>query len=193
MTGLAGPIASDENEFLERFHQGLVRYGRKRACQDLKTHDSRTNRVNRGFQLCERQHRKVGCPVKIDKSKYDSDGQLKKGLFKEQFKDGALSCIGEYINGEKTGEWKYYLRNGLLKAIGRYANGKMTGEWKWYRENGKLMQTGEFEEEKRVGLWKRYHANGALYDEGQYVNDKKVGEWRIYDSNGKLRKTTNHK
>ena len=41
--------------------------------------------------------------MKMDKNKYDSKGQLKNGLFKEYFKDGTLSCVGEYLNGEKTG------------------------------------------------------------------------------------------
>jgi antitoxin component YwqK of YwqJK toxin-antitoxin module len=50
-------------------------------------------------------------------SKYGADGQLKNGVFKEYFKDGTLSCVGEYSNGEKIGEWKYYLKNGLLKLL----------------------------------------------------------------------------
>jgi antitoxin component YwqK of YwqJK toxin-antitoxin module len=135
-----------------------------------------------------------GCtPMKMDKSKYAADGRPKNGMIKECFKDGALSCVGEYRNGAKIGEWKYYLRNGSLKAIGRYSNGELTGEWKWYRENGKLMQTGSFDDEKRMGVWTRYHPNGALYDEGEYVNDKRAGEWRTYDTQGKLTKTTRHK
>jgi len=89
--------------------------------------------------------------VKVDKSKHDTHGQLKYGIFKELFKDGALSCVGEYRNGEKIGEWKYYLGNGLTKAVGRYDHGKMTDEWKWYCENGELMQTGSFDDEKKVG------------------------------------------
>jgi antitoxin component YwqK of YwqJK toxin-antitoxin module len=66
--------------------------------------------------------------MKLDKSKCDADGRLKNGTFKEYFKDGVLSRVGEYRAGEKTGEWKYYLRNGSLKAIGSYDHGKMTGE-----------------------------------------------------------------
>jgi len=57
--------------------------------------------------------------MKSDKSRYDASGQLKNGLFKEHFKDGSLSCVGKYKDGEKTGEWKYYLRNGVLRAVGR--------------------------------------------------------------------------
>jgi antitoxin component YwqK of YwqJK toxin-antitoxin module len=53
--------------------------------------------------------------MKIGRSKFDAYGRLKNGLIKEFFKDGTLSCVGEYRNGEKIGEWKYYLRNGLPK------------------------------------------------------------------------------
>ena len=101
--------------------------------------------------------------MKMEKSKHDSRGRLKSGIFKEHFKDGSLSSIGKYNNGEKTGEWKYYLHNGLLKAVGRFSQGKMIGEWTWY-----------------------------LYDEGKYMDDKKIGEWRTYDARGKLVKTTRH-
>jgi antitoxin component YwqK of YwqJK toxin-antitoxin module len=90
-------------------------------------------------------------PIKMDANKHDDSAALKNGMVKEFFKDGVLSCTGEYGNGEKIGVWKYYLRNGSLKAIGKYADGKLTGEWKWYRENGKLMQTGSFNGRKENG------------------------------------------
>ncbi len=54
---------------------------------------------------------------------------MKEGVFKQYFKDGTVSCVGEYVNGERSGEWKYYLRSGLVKAIGCYDQGKMTGAW----------------------------------------------------------------
>jgi len=67
--------------------------------------------------------------MKTDKSKDDADGQLKSGICKEFFKDGAVSCVGEFRSGAKIGERRYYLRKGLLKAIGRFSNSKMKGEW----------------------------------------------------------------
>ena len=129
----------------------------------------------------------------MDKSRHESKGRPKDGIFKEYFKDGTLSCVGQYSRGEKTGEWKYYLRNGLLKAVGKFSYGKMIGEWTWYRENGEVMQIGAFNDEKKSGSWRRYHPNGALYDEGKYIADKRVGEWRTYDADGRLAKTTRHK
>ena len=47
--------------------------------------------------------------MKMDNSKYDADGQLKDGLFKEYFKKGAVASEGLFKNDEKSGEWKYYL------------------------------------------------------------------------------------
>lgn len=89
-----------------------------------------------------------GVVFQMDQTKFDADGRLKNGVFKEFFKDGTLSSVGEYSEGEKVGEWRYYLRNGLLKAIGRFSNGKMTGEWAWYRENGEPMNTGSFNDDE---------------------------------------------
>src|SRR5690242_17821129 len=129
----------------------------------------------------------------MDKNKHESKRRPKDGTFREYFKDGALSSIGQYRRGEKTGEWKYYLRNGLLKAVGKFSRGKMTGEWTWFRENGEVMQIGAFADEKRVGTWQRYHPKGALYDQGKYIDDRKVGEWRSFDAKGRLVKTTRHK
>ena len=58
-----------------------------------------------------------------DKSKCDADGQLKNGIFKEFFKDGALSCVGKYRNGEKIGEWRTYDAKGKLTKTTRHKRG----------------------------------------------------------------------
>ena len=44
--------------------------------------------------LEERPRQKRITHMKVDKSKYDSNGQLKNGIFREHFKDGTLSCVG---------------------------------------------------------------------------------------------------
>jgi antitoxin component YwqK of YwqJK toxin-antitoxin module len=111
--------------------------------------------------------------MKMDNSKIDKDGALKNGAHKEHFKDGSVSCEGDFKAGERIGEWKYYLADGKLKAIGKYKDGKMTGEWKWYRTNGKLMQTGSFDDDIKSGLWIRYREDGSLMDETEFIKGKK--------------------
>ena len=72
--------------------------------------------------------------MKTDKSKYDKDGNLKNGLFKEYFRDGSIACEGQHRNGNKTGEWKFYFKNGRLQSVGKYDDDVISGSWKWYRE-----------------------------------------------------------
>jgi antitoxin component YwqK of YwqJK toxin-antitoxin module len=117
--------------------------------------------------------------MKMDNSKFDTHANLKNGVHKDFFKDGSVSCEGNFEDRERTGEWKYYLANGRLKAIGNYTNGKMTGEWKWYRDNGKLMQTGSFDNEIKTGLWTRYREDSTLLDETEFRNGKK-GKIKMY-------------
>jgi antitoxin component YwqK of YwqJK toxin-antitoxin module len=106
-------------------------------------------------------------------SQSTKDGKPPDGIYKEYFKNGAVSCEGNYKNGERTGQWKYWLANGQLKATGKYTKGKMTGKWTWYRENGKLMQTGSFTNEIKTGTWTRYKADGSLLDKTEFANGKK--------------------
>ena len=42
----------------------------------------------------------------------DEDGNPKNGPFKLFFKNGLISCQGEFDNGKKSGKWKYFLNNG---------------------------------------------------------------------------------
>jgi antitoxin component YwqK of YwqJK toxin-antitoxin module len=62
----------------------------------------------------------------------------------------------------KDGVVEEFFKDGTLSSVGKYRNGEKIGEWKWYRENGKLMQSGSFDDEKRAAKWKRYHPNGSL-------------------------------
>lgn len=88
----------------------------------------------------------------MDASRYDENRQLKNGVIETYFKDGTLSTLGTYVDGEKDGEWQYYLKNGRFKAQGHYAHGKMTGDWVWYQENGELMQTGSFIDDEKADV-----------------------------------------
>lgn len=91
----------------------------------------------------------------------DEHGNPKNGPFKLFFKNGMISCQGEFDNGKKSGQWKYFLNNGQLQSSGSFKDGKIVGLWKWYFKNGVPRATGGFDhEEQKHGVWKRYHANG---------------------------------
>jgi len=44
----------------------------------------------------------------------DEHGNPKNGPFKLFFKNGLISCQGEFDNGKKSGKWKYFLNNGTV-------------------------------------------------------------------------------
>jgi antitoxin component YwqK of YwqJK toxin-antitoxin module len=71
----------------------------------------------------------------------DEDGNPKNGPFKLFFKNGLVSCQGEFDNGEKSGKWKYFLNNGQMQSSGRYKNGKIVGRWKWFFKTGEPRST----------------------------------------------------
>ena len=124
----------------------------------------------------------------------DEDGNPKHGPFKLYFKNGLVSCEGEFDNGKKSGKWKYFLNNGQLQSSGNYKGGKIVGRWKWFFKNGEPRGTGGFDdEEQKHGVWKRYHANGQLWDEGRFEHGKKRGTWKVYDEAGELLKTQSFK
>ena len=39
----------------------------------------------------------------MDNTKFDKDGKLKNGVQKEYFKNGSVSCEGQFEDGERTG------------------------------------------------------------------------------------------
>jgi hypothetical protein len=48
----------------------------------------------------------------------DEDGNPKNGPFKLFFKNGLISCQGEFDNGKKSGKWKYASRTEKLLVGG---------------------------------------------------------------------------
>jgi hypothetical protein len=125
---------------------------------------------------------------------FDEDGNPKNGPFKLYFKNGLVSCQGEFNNGKKSGTWKYFLNNGQMQSSGSFKDGKIIGRWKWFFKTGEPRGTGGFDdEEQKHGVWKRYHANGQLWDEGRFEHGKKKGTWKVYDEAGELLKTQTFK
>jgi antitoxin component YwqK of YwqJK toxin-antitoxin module len=132
--------------------------------------------------------------VMKDVSGFDEDGKPKHGPFKLYFKNGSVSCEGEFNNGKKSGKWKYFLNNGQLQSTGHYQDGKIWGQWTWFYKNGEPRGIGGFDDdEQKHGLWKRYHPNGQLWDEGHFEHGKKTGTWKVYGEKGELMKTQNFK
>lgn len=68
------------------------------------------------------------------------DSLTKTGKKMEYYKNGRISCIGQYLNGDMTGEWQYFYDT--------------LGSPKWYTEN--------YLENNRDGLLRSFYPNGKL-------------------------------
>ena len=49
-------------------------------------------------------------------------GEKREGFWEFRYKNGNISSMGNYKNGEKVGVWKYYKKDGTLK-LKRLCNG----------------------------------------------------------------------
>jgi len=87
-----------------------------------------------------------------------------------------LRTVGNYLNGQKSGNWKYYSLSNVLIAEGQYYNDEMTGEWKYYFDLIKKEgESNKFEPySKQLYLVENYQKgklNGKIV---QYANIVKV-------------------
>lgn len=98
---------------------------------------------------------------------------------------------GEYVDGEKHGEWISYYANGNKRSEGRYNKGKKEGLWRQYWPNGNPKSEGTFKDNKFTGLYTSYYENGKRSYQGRYndfngssADGTKEGEWRSYEEDG---------
>ena len=109
---------------------------------------------------------------------------------------------GEFVEGEKHGDWVAYYANGNKMREGRYVNGKKDGPWTLYYENGNKKSECTFVNGKYSGLYTAYHENGKRRFQGRYneavgraSDGTKEGVWLDYEEDGETvrRKITYHR
>ncbi len=116
---------------------------------------------------------------------------------------------GEYLNGNKNGEWHTTLADGTLISSVTFDNGVPKGEAFYYYADGTLMEKGYWnvdhwegdyvrchpngnkscsftynENGKRTGRQVYYHENGNVMFEGEWNNGKINGTLSIYNEDG---------
>ena len=143
-------------------------------------------------------------PIPIDNAYEDQNGlqgQWKKNneisIYENGIKNGSSITIydsgkinskGEYINGQKNGEWIHYDRyTGNLTSKGEYLNDRKIGIWEQYYSNKKPKSKGEYLNNRKIGIWEEYDTNGDLSAKGEYLKGYQHGQWEYYHPNtGKL-------
>jgi len=92
---------------------------------------------------------------------------------------------GEFINGEKVGEWITYNKTGKLTGKINYKNGLPDGKAELFYLNGKRKLIASFEDGKKEGTWEYFTEKGKLFMSGLYKSGKPSGIWTINDYKGK--------
>ncbi len=107
---------------------------------------------------------------------YNKDGMFH-GATKDWRKDGTLSSISEFADGEAHGVSEFFGVNGKLTKRGHFNIGVLDGlEETWY-ETGQLSSVTNYDKDLLHGESTTYHANGRWKQHGFYKDGKKTGDW----------------
>ena len=90
--------------------------------------------------------------------------------------DVEMEMEGNYVNGEKEGEWVGYYENGTLRAKGNWVDGKQEGKSVMYYTNGEVWAEGNYVDGKKEAESVMYRSTGEPYDVDTYKDGVCVEE-----------------
>lgn len=143
--------------------------------------------------LLDKQGKKVGLWIenKGNTEAYYKNG-LRDGVFKVyNRKNGKLSALGEFTEGQKSGTWYYFDESSRL--ILKECEIKKNTEYKRVRDDG-VEITPKF----TSYVW-FYYPNGYVKEEGRVLYSEdieidyyKTGTWKYYNKEGSLKEKKEH-
>ncbi len=102
-------------------------------------------------------------------------------------RNGAVLIEGQYLNGNRFGEWKYYFEGGGLEAEYAYdVEGQLQGDVKFYYENGQLESVCEYRDGKKDGKCQFYDTTGQLQIQKHYEYNRGVVSYQYEAAPGQL-------
>lgn len=104
------------------------------------------------------------------------------GLSVEYDSTGIVLNQGNYIEGYKTGVWKLWVND--HREEGEFVDGERNGEWLWYMGNGQKVFEGKFENGLAVEKHRKWHPNGNIMEVGKYEAGERNGKWQYYNDAG---------
>lgn len=98
--------------------------------------------------------------------------------------NGNLSSIGEYKNGQKSGNFKRWTEEGVLLESWGMHEGMEHGFVECWYPNGVKKREASLEYGLENGVWKDWDKDGNLTLIGHFKNGLKDGKWTYFESNG---------
>lgn len=150
---------------------------------------------NKGYQNFYYK-KKAFCNLKLPKEIHVFNEKLAKTILDSIEQQSLIKKeFNNLVNDKEDGPWKLYHDNSKdVYAIGNYKNGQRTGNWKFYYKSGKLESDVYFVNDKLKGRVKEYYENGNLKSEYTHVrypkDEDKIspfeGRFKSYKENGEL-------
>ena len=110
----------------------------------------------------------------------------------EWHSNGALSIVGSYERGARTGLWTEVWDNGAVRFAGTYVDDVLEGDETWYYDDGSLEWSVRRAAGKREGVERWLWPNGQLRREGTYKRGERHGRFASYNDEGALLSSTNY-
>lgn len=123
----------------------------------------------------------------IDHSSFQADTTL---VFHYENKEPQIKATYSY--GVQNGPFIYMDFYGNVLQQGNYLNGEKHGEWTTFHENGQVLNKTTYIGGKEHGDYKQYFEDGILKEEGKYNLGELIGEWKTFDNKGSLSYTNNY-
>lgn len=101
-------------------------------------------------------------------------------------RNGAIMGEGQYLNGQKVGEWKFYDSQAILSSEEPYKDGKIDGVVKVYHLNGALAAKVPYVEGLKNGPFSEFATNGDTLIVGTYADNTFDGEYTQYYEGGQI-------
>lgn len=137
---------------------------------------------------------------------FEGDSLVWDGDFTDKTIKGELLREGSYRNNVKQGIYKFYHDNGVLESTGQYVDGQRVGEWTYYNDHGGIKQEVVFDgqdfsinefydtRDKQLvvagtGNWKLYVPFGdrVVSLDASFTDGQRSGKWVYrYSPGGKI-------
>ncbi len=104
---------------------------------------------------------------------------------------GEIIAQGQFLEGERDGEW--YFKNGDITLKGKYDNGLRDGLWQYLYSDSTLKFEGTYLQEEPDGWHRTYYPSGKIKSEKYYSIGRREKTWRYYSSDGILTTTIVYK
>ena len=116
----------------------------------------------------------------VDKNGYPVTGEFQVQIDDQTDMDLTLS------NGDISGLAASYYPDGNVKEYGNFLDGNRVGDWSLFNQSGERIIEASYLKGEKHGIWYIWDANGNLRCKMKFRHGVKVGIWKFWDENGKL-------